>query len=170
MKNTYFTSRQIAIKADTLLLTRSGESIKSNVAIEKIISGASIGIEGVSEIRCSSHTLRHYFAKTSIKNGQDIFTLSKLLGHSSIKITQRYLESMKYFNHPLGYEWQWRKNKYLSDFFLAQAEGLVFYYTAHQNVPTFAEITEIRKRVSNLIDYSKSETKGWNIFIHNMRY
>lgn len=94
MKNTYFNSRQITIKDDTLLLTRSGEKIKSNVAIEKIISDASIGIEGVSEIRCSPHTLRHYFAKTSIKNGQDIFTLSKLLGHSNIKITQRYLESM----------------------------------------------------------------------------
>lgn len=94
MKNTYFTSRQITIKEDTLLLTRSGENIKSNVAIEKIIGDASIGIEGVSDIRCSPHTLRHYFAKTSIKNGQDIFTLSKLLGYSNIKITQRYLESM----------------------------------------------------------------------------
>lgn len=94
MKNTYFTSRQITIKDDTLLLTRSGEKIKSNVAIEKIISDASIGIEGVSDVRCSPHTLRHYFAKTSIKNGQDMFTLSKLLGHSNIKITQRYLESM----------------------------------------------------------------------------
>lgn len=61
---------------------------------DRIISDTSIGIEGASDIRCSPHTLRHYFAKTSIKNGQDIFTLSKLLGHSNIKVTQRYLESM----------------------------------------------------------------------------
>lgn len=79
MKNTYFTSKQITIKDDTLLLTRSGETIKSNIAIEKIISDANIGIEGLSDIRCNLHTLRHYFAKTSIKNGQDIFILSKLL-------------------------------------------------------------------------------------------
>lgn len=86
-KNSYFTSRKITIKDDTLLLTRSGENIKSNVVIEKIIGDASIGIEGTSDIRCSLHTLKHYFAIVSIKNGQDIFTLSKLLGHSNIKIT-----------------------------------------------------------------------------------
>jgi len=34
------------------------------------------------------------FPKISIKNGQDIFILSKLLDHSNIKITQRYLESV----------------------------------------------------------------------------
>ena len=65
IKNTYFTSRQDTIKDDPLLLTRSRENIKSNVAIEKLIGDASIGIEGVSDIRCSPHTLRHYFEKTS---------------------------------------------------------------------------------------------------------
>lgn len=38
----------------------------------------------------SLHTLRHTFASWYLKNGGDLFKLSKMLGHSSIVITQRY--------------------------------------------------------------------------------
>ena len=46
-------------------------------------------------IRCSPHTCRHWFAQSQIKNGIDVYSLSRLMGHSNIKITQRYLEGMK---------------------------------------------------------------------------
>ena len=36
------------------------------------------------------HSLRHTFASNLIKKGVDIFTVKELLGHSSIKTTQRY--------------------------------------------------------------------------------
>lgn len=36
------------------------------------------------------HTLRHSFASWMINAGVDILTLSKLLGHSSVNVTQRY--------------------------------------------------------------------------------
>jgi integrase/recombinase XerD len=47
------------------------------------------------EVRCSPHTCRHTFAVNFIRQGGDIYTLSKLLRHSSIKVTEEYLKSLK---------------------------------------------------------------------------
>lgn len=49
-------------------------------------------IEGV---RCSPHTFRHTFASMFMRNGGDIYTLSKLLRHSSVKVTEEYLKSIR---------------------------------------------------------------------------
>jgi integrase len=35
------------------------------------------------------HTLRHTFATRYLQSGGDIYTLSKILGHSSVKITEK---------------------------------------------------------------------------------
>ena len=41
----------------------------------------------------SPHTLRNNFAKRCLLNGMDVYTLSRILGHSSIKVTERsYLD------------------------------------------------------------------------------
>lgn len=47
------------------------------------------------DIRCSPHTCRHYFAQAQLRNGLDVYSLSRLLGHENISITKRYLQSMK---------------------------------------------------------------------------
>jgi integrase/recombinase XerD len=44
------------------------------------------------ETRCSAHSCRHYFAKTWIQNGGDISTLARVLRHTSIKTTEKYLQ------------------------------------------------------------------------------
>ena len=47
---------------------------------------------GLNEDYCP-HCLRNNFAKRCLLNGMDIFTLSKILGHSSVQITeQAYLD------------------------------------------------------------------------------
>ncbi|MEH6990591.1 tyrosine-type recombinase/integrase [Cytobacillus firmus] len=68
----------------------------SHVGLDNVIklAGQRCCIDGK---RVSPHTFRHFFAVQCILNGIDIFTLSKLLGHSDISTTQRYLQSLEDF-------------------------------------------------------------------------
>lgn len=49
---------------------------------------------GIDLKRCSPHIFRHTFAVMFIRSGGDIYTLSKLLRHSSVKTTEEYLKSL----------------------------------------------------------------------------
>lgn len=44
------------------------------------------------EIRSTAHTWRHTFAKNFIFNGGDPYSLMRILGHSSIHMTRRYVQ------------------------------------------------------------------------------
>ena len=50
-----------------------------------------LGIQGV---RASFHTLRHTMAVSYLRAGGNLFYLSRILGHSSLITTQRYLQSL----------------------------------------------------------------------------
>lgn len=45
-------------------------------------------LAGIEDVRL--HDLRHTFASLAIKQGVDLYTVSKLLGHKDIKTTTRY--------------------------------------------------------------------------------
>ena len=80
---------------DYLFVTKSGQQLKNNVLLEKIVNEASYHVGVRDEVqRKSCHSLRHYYAQKLLKSGVNLYTISRLLGHSNIKTTQTYLNSL----------------------------------------------------------------------------
>jgi integrase/recombinase XerD len=50
--------------------------------------------KGVQGAHIHPHAFRNYFAVGYLQNGGDLFTLSRILGHTSVSTTQIYLKSM----------------------------------------------------------------------------
>jgi len=58
---------------------------------EKLITRLMARLRKTTGIQFSAHTLRHGFARLMLEGGCDIYTLSKLMGHSKITTTTIYL-------------------------------------------------------------------------------
>ena len=89
-KEAYFRYKNVP---DNLFLSRTGRPLTVE-AVERIVRTAGETANVRSEIRCSPHTCRHYFAQSQLRNGMDVYSLSRVMGHNSISITQRYLNSL----------------------------------------------------------------------------
>lgn len=92
VKKYYFEFKNI--KFNNYFLSRTGKPL-TNSAVERIVKVAGITANVSKNIRCSPHTCRHWFAQSQLKNGIDVYSLSRLMGHENIKITQRYLQGLK---------------------------------------------------------------------------
>lgn len=78
---------------DYLLLSQKGKQLTVET-VERVVLECGSNCNVRREIRISPHTCRHYYAQAQLKNGCDLFTVSKLLGHTNINVTKRYLQSM----------------------------------------------------------------------------
>ncbi len=95
----YLRVREMYIKdkfkyeTEYLLLSQKGRKLTVET-MERLVLEAGLNAGVRSEVRISPHTCRHYYAQKQLQNGCDLYTLSKLLGHSNINITKIYLQSM----------------------------------------------------------------------------
>ncbi|WP_026675781.1 tyrosine-type recombinase/integrase [Fictibacillus gelatini] len=93
LRKQYFKDK--IVKSDHYFLSYVGDTL-SHMGVYNVVKEAGERVK-IEEARCSPHTFRHFFAVQCILNGIDIFTLSKLLGHSDVSTTQRYLQSLEDF-------------------------------------------------------------------------
>ncbi len=77
-----------------LFLSKNGKKL-NNQAVHKFMKDCANAVGVRSSVRVSPHTCRHTFAQQQLQNGLDLYSLSRLLGHESVAITQRYLESVQ---------------------------------------------------------------------------
>lgn len=71
-------------------LSRSGKEL-TPVMVQLIVKKAGKKARVREEIRCSPHTFRHYAIQSYLKQGLDVYSVSKLVGHENISVTNRYL-------------------------------------------------------------------------------
>ncbi len=72
------------VQDDHVFLSERGPFTTSGVEMMFNYVGDRAGITGV---RVSPHTMRHTFSKQYLKQGGDLFKLSRELGHSSVQVT-----------------------------------------------------------------------------------
>jgi site-specific recombinase XerD len=75
--------------SNRLFLNRSGEPFN--------FFGVSIFLKRLgnrANVKIHAHQLRHTFAISYLRAGGDVFSLQYLLGHSTLNMTQRYLQSL----------------------------------------------------------------------------
>lgn len=92
IKDFYFKDKNI--RHDNYFLSNTGLPLTVET-IERVVreAGAIAGVR--KEIRCSPHTIRHYFAQKQLRNNLDVYSLSRILGHENVMITKKYLQSIK---------------------------------------------------------------------------
>lgn len=91
VRKSYFDYRAIP---QNIFLSKNGKPL-TNTMIDHIVKNAGKGCGVSKDVRVSAHTFRHTYAQFQLKAGLDVYTISRLLGHENISITQTYLNSLR---------------------------------------------------------------------------
>jgi len=73
-----------------VFLNRWGQPLTIN-GIEQIVRRIKKRA-GVDKLRVSPHTFRHTFARMFLERGGEVYRLSRLMGHTDVKVTEKYLK------------------------------------------------------------------------------
>jgi integrase/recombinase XerD len=87
----YLAEREEDDPDEFLFLTQRRRPLTPNQLLQRVKRlGGRAGVEGVHP-----HRFRHTFAIQYLRNGGDVFTLQRLLGHSSLAMVKRYLRLVR---------------------------------------------------------------------------
>jgi integrase/recombinase XerD len=84
-----FCQKSFTELSDHIFVNRENNPLTED-AVKNVFKRLKI-IMNFKEVRLSAHTFRHTFAHRFLMNGGDVFTLQKMLRHSSLKMTEKYL-------------------------------------------------------------------------------
>lgn len=79
---------------DYYFLDQSGHKLHRS-RINRILRYRSDNVKVRKEVRASPHDCRHYYAQAQIRNGIDMYSLSRLLGHYDASMTSKYLRGLE---------------------------------------------------------------------------
>ena len=79
---------------ENYFISRTGKPL-TNEGVQLMIKKLEQNISIRKNIRCSPHTFRHTACQQMLMNGADIYTVSRIMGHSNLLITKRYLRSIQ---------------------------------------------------------------------------
>lgn len=72
-----------------VFLTRTGDALTSHAATQLVRKLATAA--GITTTKLGPHTFRHTYSVEFVRAGGDAFTLQRLLGHSTLDMTRRYV-------------------------------------------------------------------------------
>ncbi len=76
-----------------VFMSRSGEEALTVAGLQQLFRRLA-SRAGITDMRVSPHNFRHTFSANALRAGMDIYTLQRLLGHSSTSITEHYIKSL----------------------------------------------------------------------------
>jgi integrase/recombinase XerD len=86
--------RQGARKNDPLFYSRQGSGELTHGGLKEIFLRLKKFSCLPEDAQINPHKFRHTFAARFMQNGGDIYTLSRLLGHASVTVTEHYLSTL----------------------------------------------------------------------------
>ena len=94
---------QLKCPNDWIFPAMNGFKYKNQIELNKKIQSATyvinknlkqISIDCEIGMKISTHIARHSFSDNIRQSGENIYNISKILGHSDIAVTQKYLKSL----------------------------------------------------------------------------
>ena len=87
--NAYLLRRPEIPNQDLLFVTQYGDSAGKHCV--QLLLKRRAEQARITSVRASAHTYRHTFAKSYLLNGGDVFSLQKILGHTTMEMVRNYV-------------------------------------------------------------------------------